>query len=271
MKYPEFAQETISRFLKYFLVQKEKAMLNKDPEALHRMRVAGRRLRISLWAFKSIFPAKKYKKIKKDVRRACKTLNPARDLDTQISMLLQLKANGRLIAELRGRRAKMQPKIKNDLARLNSSKLENEIKECIAGQKMLLDKQKLLEISKRKISKKNKKLFLLTAYACRSEKLKKLHALRIAAKQLRYTLELFSTLYPKNLQNPLSDARSIQRTLGNMRNCLILADSPSLDDQQLKNKLESLANKSYIKFTKIWKRQKIHKNLNAIINRKKTL
>ena len=46
-----------------------------------------------------------------------------------------------------------------------------------------------------------------------------LHAMRISAKQLRYTLETFAPLYPEGLAPFLQAVKSSQELLGNMHDC----------------------------------------------------
>ncbi len=270
MKHSNIIQQTISDNLKYFLKQKDEAILNKDPDALHRMRVSGRKLRISFWSFKQLFPRQKYNKIKKDIRRPCKSSNQARDLDTQIAMLLKLNAEKHVIKHLQDRRIKLQPQINKSLARLDGSRLTEKINRCLKNSKASLDNQALLEISRKKINNRLHRLLSHTNCINYQTKLSQLHALRISAKHLRYTLELFQPLYARKLNNFISNARSIQKTLGDMRNYLILSRCRALVNLQFKKRLIFLANKSYLSFTTIWENQSIWSNLNALINRKKT-
>jgi CHAD domain-containing protein len=46
-----------------------------------------------------------------------------------------------------------------------------------------------------------------------------LHAMRIAAKQLRYTLEIFSPLYPDELKSSVQTVKSAQEMLGDIHDC----------------------------------------------------
>jgi len=265
-----FLQQAILDSLEDFLIQKEATILNKDPDALHRLRVSGLKIRIRLWSCKLLFPMREYNKIKKEIHNVCKSLNPARDLDTQIYLLLKLKAEKRVIKYLKDQRIKLQPQIVKDLARIDRLKLRERIEKCLNNSKALLDNQTLLEISKGKLHKKLKKLLSYAHGVNYPTKLNRLHSLRMAAKHLRYTLELFQPVYAKGLSSFISNARWIQRTLGDMRNYLILSRCRALNNPQLKNRLISLTNKSYRRFAEIWKNQSIWRDLNTLINAEKT-
>src|SRR5690606_36697431 len=65
----------------------------KDPEAVHRMRVAYRRLRARLPVFSRCYPARIYRWISGGISRITKDLGNARDLDVQINYLEEILAN----------------------------------------------------------------------------------------------------------------------------------------------------------------------------------
>jgi len=49
---------------------------------------------------------------------------------------------------------------------------------------------------------------------------KQLHKFRLAAKEFRYTLELFRPVYGKELEERLDSLRKLQRYLGEMNDCV---------------------------------------------------
>jgi len=264
MKYLNPIQQAIFDNLDDFLKQKEETILNQDPDALHRMRVSGLKLRIHLWSFKLLLPVWEYNKIGREIRKICKSLNQARDLDVQISMLLKLRAKKPVVQYLKNQRIKLQPSIADNLTRIDKLKLKEKITRYLNSAKAFSSNRALLKISGKKINKKLQKLLFYADYVNSSKKLKKLHPLRIAAKHLRYTLELFQPIYAKNLNGFISHSRLIQGTLGDMRNYLILSKCRVLDNPGLKNKLIIRADRSYAKFAKTWKK------LNVLISSKKT-
>ncbi len=63
-----------------------------DIEAVHRMRVATRRLRAALEVFAPCFPAKRHKRVLKDVKRLADVLGDRRDPDVAIASLTEFAA-----------------------------------------------------------------------------------------------------------------------------------------------------------------------------------
>jgi CHAD domain-containing protein len=51
------------------------------------------------------------------------------------------------------------------------------------------------------------------------------HAIRIAAKKLRYTLEVYGPLYRRGLKKPLSRIKKIQEILGDLHDCDVWIDT----------------------------------------------
>ena len=54
------------------------------------------------------------------------------------------------------------------------------------------------------------------------ENINEIHDMRIAAKRLRYTLEMFDFAYPKELKGLISEVKKIQSTIGDMRDADIM-------------------------------------------------
>ncbi len=51
------------------------------------------------------------------------------------------------------------------------------------------------------------------------------HAMRIAAKKLRYTMEVYAPLYRRNLKKPLVRVKKIQEILGDLHDCDVWIDT----------------------------------------------
>jgi hypothetical protein len=51
------------------------------------------------------------------------------------------------------------------------------------------------------------------------------HAIRIAAKKLRYTMEVYGTVYRRGLKKPLSRVKKIQEILGDLHDCDVWIDT----------------------------------------------
>ncbi len=66
-------------------------------------------------------------------------------------------------------------------------------------------------------------------------RIEELHAMRISAKRLRYTLEVFAPLYSSNLKRPIQAVRQIQESLGIIHDCDVwIATLPKFIDKEKK-------------------------------------
>ena len=69
------------------------------------------------------------------------------------------------------------------------------------------------------ILKRLKALEAYAPYVAQPECVKELHAMRIAAKRLRYTMQALASLYPDELAEPVRAARLCQTRLGDIHDC----------------------------------------------------
>jgi CHAD domain-containing protein len=205
----------------------------QDIEYIHRMRVATRRLRTSLSIFSSCYGKKKVAAWQAEIRRVTLALGAARDTDVQISKLYEflnltpekqyLPGIKRLILRLSQQRKKLQESVISTLDNLISSGVLGEMKSS------LFDLEKtdsaadyslpLFQLAYSDITKRLDSLLSFEVYIYHVECIDELHAMRIAAKRLRYTMENFATLYPDQLKIPLQTVRKTQDFLGNIHDC----------------------------------------------------
>jgi len=210
----------------------------KDPEAIHRMRVASRRLRAGLPVFARCFPPRTYRKISGGIRRITKDLGDARDLDVQINYLEGILAAHAgideqatdgctiLLSRIRARREALQPKVIADCMKLEKKgiidlmetnirswkKQSGPSKRALPGVFPVRRAQKAIE----------RRIDTLEAYSPKVQDpgaVEAHHAMRIAAKKLRYLLEVYSSLYGKELGVILRRLKRLQEILGNLHDC----------------------------------------------------
>jgi CHAD domain-containing protein len=215
-------------------------------EPVHRMRVASRRLRAALPLFSSCMPEKKYKAWFREVRGTTRALGSARDLDVQIEFLehyrnthtagkaspgntvsSQISGNGsgldHLIDLLRTERSSIQPKVQTRL---------DELEECRVVEKMrdfleirvktpgkLGKKNTLYSTAYREITQHLDALLAFEPWVYEADAAEEQHLMRIAAKKLRYTMEIFAPLYGTDLRYPLRAVKSVQELLGAIHDC----------------------------------------------------
>ena len=109
-----------------------------DPERVHDMRVATRRLRAALEIFAVCFPKREHKALLREVKLLADALGERRDPDVQIMALEQLQTelgNGErtgvngLVAELRARQFDGNDRVREAIERARELRLEERLAE----------------------------------------------------------------------------------------------------------------------------------------------
>lgn len=216
----------------------EGVRLSQDIEYIHRMRVASRRLRSALPIFARCFPARKIITWSREVRKITRALGIARDTDVQIDLVKQILAslpaanmqNGvrRLLLRLTQQRVKLQEKVLLAVDELTGSgilaDMTSQFNEGLAHfPEALPNTQSLYQLGLDSLSLRLDEFLAYEAYIYFPERATELHAMRIAAKRLRYEMEIFGPLYPEELKSYLQAIRKAQDTLGNVHDCDVWA------------------------------------------------
>lgn len=206
-------------------------LAGQDIESIHRMRVATRRLRNGLELFKDCLPKKKARTWQDHIRKITHSLGKARDLDIQIALLDNLYDETldeiykpgfrRLLLRLKQRRAKAQKQVKRALLDFQESKSLKKMRGQFEALSANADDIYLFTPSlyQRAFTAINHALadFLsYQEYIHSPEEIAKLHAMRLAGKKLRYTLEIFSPIYKQALIPHVQIMKDIQDQLGSI-------------------------------------------------------
>ena len=204
-----------------------------DIECIHRMRVASRRLRAAQEFFNICLPGGKAGKFEKAIRLITGSLGKARDLDIQSDSFrkFQILADQavyqpgykRLLLRLYQRRNLAQQEVIASVIQINSNPVINRVEELLSKFSPL-ENRKSFSISLRilahnAIMDKLNKFLSYEPFVHSPEKKMELHAMRIAAKKLRYTLEIFAPIFPGELNNWIKGIRQFQDQLGEIHDC----------------------------------------------------
>ncbi len=231
-----FASEALTKRLWALLDEAGGVRENLDPEYLHRMRVASRRLRNAMDLFSGCFPSSALKAWEKEARRLAKVLGEARDADVAIASLRKcLESLGdprlkpgveRLLLRLAQRRERCQVKVTAALDHLEDSRLKTDMPEALRGLAVEMRLSGLEESSGvvaahalRTISRRFAEFEAFDPVADHPERIDELHSMRIAAKHLRYTLEVYRPLFAGRLAQVLDRLKTIQDFLGEIHDC----------------------------------------------------
>jgi triphosphatase len=203
-------------------LQENVAELGQDPEYLHQVRVAVRRLHSVLGVFEAAFPEARASVVE-ELRWLMGCLGPARDWDVFVTQTLphiveQLPDN-RALARLRADAAKLRDTCRQVALEAIMSQRYTRLVLTLGLQltrQTKLQKAPVLlgELATQTLSRQHKRVRRegrLHAALNTAER----HALRIAAKKLRYAAEFFSGIYPhKRARRYLEALAALQDVLG---------------------------------------------------------
>ena len=245
---------------KHWTANEAVALSGLDPEDVHEMRVALRRMRAALSDFREIIPVSQLASLRRETKWLITSLGPARDWDVFLSELLAPVEAARPrdagLAKLRmaaeterekgyaeARRAIQSPRYSAFRARMHRWLSEKSWRQRSNGTRKSLD-QPTIRLASRLLTKRHKAVLKL---GCDFKKLSppERHRLRIALKKLRYTAEFFRSLYQEKRGKAYFHALAqLQNSLGHM-NDIVVADhllerlSAARDDRRTSDHLST--------------------------------
>ncbi|NMB79532.1 MAG: CHAD domain-containing protein [Methanomicrobiales archaeon] len=225
----------------------------EDIEYIHRMRVASRRLRAALPLFENCFSQKQYGRWMAEIAGITRALGEARDTDVQIAFLVKFekkqaaafkkrhKGDGAepplgpalqyLLSDLRRKRTRQQDHVLSALDALEKSRVILEMQDqfqAMSASTRRIPRQGLARgVPARAALRIESRLRTLLSYAPwvnHPEAVAEHHATRIAAKKLRYTMEVYGPVYRLGLARPLARVKKIQEILGDLHDCDVWID-----------------------------------------------
>ncbi|MDD5369652.1 MAG: CHAD domain-containing protein [Anaerolineaceae bacterium] len=229
-----FGAVLLHRYLDALIQEVDGVRIGEDIEFIHRMRVASRRLRAALPLFSDCLPPKKYPTWEKSIREITKALGAARDLDVQLDVLQDFSAQAqdphwrpglyRLMLRLRQQRVKKQVKVDRALNDMLASGTISNLGQRLSHyeerqNQTYLYTPALYRLGYDAITRHLEDFLGYDEIVEKPEEVEQLHAMRIAAKRLRYTLEIFAPLYPGELKDPIQAGRKAQDLLGEIHDC----------------------------------------------------
>jgi inorganic triphosphatase YgiF len=208
----ETVLQSIGRSCLTHLLRNEPAALAGDPEGVHQMRVALRRLRSLLSAAKKLLPRDQRRAVAEQLAGLAAPLGPARNFDVFAAELLQpLRCKhqgepgwGELSAAAERARGEAHDRVKTEILSPRHAETVLRLLRWFDGCGWRASEAPelpglaapiasvaadILDRRRRKVRKRSRGFARLTP--------KERHRLRIAVKKLRYTLELLRSLYPK--------------------------------------------------------------------------
>jgi len=205
----------------------------KDPESVHQTRVACRRLRAALSVFRELIGSKKADRWRKIVRNLAVVFGPARDLDVEIastlSQMLRIEDQTVLhglafwLSHLEEQRFQMQRQLIRAVRVFRKQPLVKEINRWIKAHDhgrmssdltQLHSKIFLTKAQQELLSGRLAELLQASESLADPTDIEGHHALRIAAKKLRYSIEALAPALGVIHEVALEALRNIQSLLG---------------------------------------------------------
>jgi CHAD domain-containing protein len=234
--YWAFAADALLERLDAVAQEADGVRRNLDIEFVHRMRVASRRLRSALAIFDACLTEGGLSGFKKPIRRITRELGAARDVDVQIEFLTDFlrkdhsqehrEGIDRLLLRLRQQRTQAQKSVAREIDRLENSDVWSEMQQPLQE---LATRAKLRGIKKDSrilrtqartaVNKCIDAVLAMERFVQRPESSEEHHRMRIAAKKLRYTMEIFAPLYDGELKESLEPVKETQKRLGEIHDC----------------------------------------------------
>ena len=233
-----------------------------DEESIHDTRVQSRRMRAALEAFKDLFPPHPWNAVYSRARQVTKALGKARETEVSLSLLKEQTGSGdmaeNLCREYLEQRflktlQKRKRKLKKSLREINLRELRSKTQFLLSNLGPFEDLEGSLPNAGGRLPRSAAMLLNLVCFGCSEEPTgrgrrvleelsapilsfrarydfrgatdQQLHDLRIAAKKLRYGLEIFSPAFPSGLDKEIALARALQDAGGHYHDWSVLRET----------------------------------------------
>ncbi|HUY35762.1 MAG TPA: CHAD domain-containing protein [Pirellulales bacterium] len=183
-----------------------------DPEYVHNLRVGTRRAKAALHAFRDWLPARRAPRLKRQLRRIRRAAAGARDYDVLLERLAPWAAarnhpaRAALLARVRAQRRELQPELEQIHRRCQRREFERQVDQLLTrlrwrGPGRKSEEPDLPSVAHRQLQAAVDEFF--TAARGDLSDVKRLHALRLLGKHLRYAMELFTSAFDASFRDEL--------------------------------------------------------------------
>lgn len=203
-----------------------------DPEGVHSMRVASRRLRSALRDFQPYLPKQSFNSELKHLKSVADALGEVRDSDVAIQALEQIEKHApathaaalkQFVVKRKKLREPSRKGLKAVLTKSELKRLETDFAAAVADATASLERKKkrntFTTMSQAIILDRLKEFEKRSDGLFRPFDIEALHDLRIAAKRLRYAIETLGHCFSHSISIHAKRAARIQTALGDLHDC----------------------------------------------------
>jgi CHAD domain-containing protein len=246
-----FTSKALHYRVKVFAARLSKVVATVSNKAVHDTRVESRRMCAALDAFRDLFPPDPFRLVHREVRRITRLLGKPRETAVSLDLMHDLAdeekvdsssrkfLEARLSSKLQKQVARLQKKIKRVdplriLSRLDFLLSTMALDAAVSGKRPGVHPSHQLALFPGRESVVFQASHILESAISPIMEYREgslfdaasdedLHSLRIAAKKARYAMEIFSPIWPGDLEECISAARKFQDAAGNYHDWGVLA------------------------------------------------
>lgn len=204
--------------------------LSGDVEAVHRARVASRRLREVLAIAEAAVPGDHTRRVRREVRRVTDALGPVRELDVAMAELDRAAAahgwrvdrTATVARALDRERARRRARMQHQLDRVDARWLRRRVSEVVEAVAAAPSDRDWRQALGARVTTRLRALQEALADCGTLYVPARLHAVRLAAKKLRYALEAAQDASGVDTTAPVATLRALQQEFGHWHDLQIL-------------------------------------------------
>ncbi len=215
----DYLKWALAQHVGWLLAHDPGTRLGTEPESLHQLRVATRRLRAVLRTARPILRPAWVTTLEQELTWLSELLGPARDLDVQIAHFTEESANldardrkllAPFIAHLRTQREAVQQMVVSELTSARYVELIRRLQQAAQNPSVVESPLTVRDLARQEFKKLRKAISRLTPSPSDTA----LHTIRIKTKRARYAAELTRSSVGKPASRFIKSARAVQDLLG---------------------------------------------------------
>jgi triphosphatase len=227
MSASEVAFAILRRHFAKMLAHEPGVRLGEDPEELHDMRVATRRLRAALKLYKESLP-KRAERYERDLRFFASALGDVRDLDVHLERLAEEssregKVLDEVVAAIEERRVEARKRMLEVLDSRRYERFVAEFSGTLRRGRSPSYPGPILEVAPDLIRRRHKKVRKDVEGLAEGSPPEDFHDLRKKGKRLRYALEPLQGIYGKPSEKMVELLKTVQDDLGDHQDLIVAA------------------------------------------------
>jgi triphosphatase len=228
MSVGEVAFAVLRRHFASMLAHEPGVRLGEDPEELHDMRVATRRLRATLKLYAKSLP-KRAERFERDLKWVANSLGDVRDLDVHLDHLAEEAARreeealGSVSAVLEKRREEARRRMMETLDSARYERLISNFTGTLRRGRSPAPTPPLLEAAPNLVGRRYEKVRKRSKGLTAESPAEDYHELRKKGKRLRYAIEPLQDIYGKPARKMVDNLKDLQDDLGGLQDLIVFS------------------------------------------------